>query len=65
MPPLWPPPVRAAATQVTTATGSPARMASAASPSSGNVVRSTRSTKSSTVPPQVSPTAKASSSATP
>src|SRR2546423_1093418 len=52
-------------TQVTTATGVPVRIASATAPSSGNADRSTRSTNTSMMPPQVSPTANASSSMTP
>ena len=50
---------------VATATGSPRSTAAAISPSSGNVVPSIGSTKMSMMPPQVSPTANASSSLTP
>ena len=53
-------------TTVPTATGRPASMSAATSPSSGNVsVRRRVSTKTSRMPPQVSPTANASSSLTP
>jgi hypothetical protein len=50
---------------VTTATGSCAAIAAATSSSCGNVSRSTRSTNSSMMPPQVNPTANASSSLMP
>src|SRR6185437_53537 len=50
---------------VATATGSPRSTAAAISPSSGNRALSIRSTKMSMIPPQVSPTANASSSLTP
>src|SRR4051794_31933775 len=50
---------------VASATGRPASMSSAISPSSGNVSRFTFSTYTSRIPPQVSPTANASSSETP
>ncbi len=50
---------------VATATGSPRSTAAAISPSSGNRLLSIRSTKMSMIPPQVSPTANASSSLTP
>ena len=50
---------------VATATGSPASIEAATSSNCGNVSVSIRSTNSSMVPPQVSPTAKASSSLTP
>ena len=59
--PTWPGP----AITVATATGSPRSTAAAISPSSGKLARSTRSTKMSMIPPQVSPTANASSSLTP
>ena len=52
-------------TTVATATGCSFAIASATSPSCGNVSRSTFSTNRSMMPPQVSPTAKASSSETP
>src|SRR4051812_36816809 len=50
---------------VQTATGRPASTSAATSPSSGNVRADTFSTKTSRIPPQVSPTAKASSSLMP
>ncbi len=50
---------------VARATGRPASMSAAISPSSGNVSRETFSTYTSRMPPQVSPTAKASSSEMP
>ena len=50
---------------VATATGRPASMSTATSSSSGKVSRFTFSTKTSRMPPQVSPTANASSSETP
>ena len=59
--PTWPGP----AMTVATATGSPRSTAAAISPSSGKLAWSTRSTKMSMIPPQVRPTAKASSSLTP
>ena len=52
-------------TTVATATGSPRSTAAAMSPSSGNVCLLTGSTKTSRIPPQVRPTANASSSLTP
>jgi hypothetical protein len=52
-------------TTVATATGWPAAIAAATWSSSGKLVGSTRSTKISIVPPQVSPTSNASSSLTP
>ena len=50
---------------VASATGRPASMSAAMSPSSGKVSRLTFSTQTSRIPPQVSPTANASSSETP
>ena len=50
---------------VATATGSCSRTEATTPRSSGNVVASTGSTKMSMMPPQVSPTANASSSLTP
>ena len=50
---------------VASATGRPASMSAATSPSCGKVSRETCSTKTSRIPPQVRPTAKASSSETP
>ena len=52
-------------TMVATATGCCASMLLAISDSSGKVAASMRSTKTSSTPPQVSPTANASSSLTP
>ncbi len=52
-------------TTVATATGRPASMSSATAPSSGKLWGPTASTKTSRMPPQVSPTATASSSLTP
>src|SRR5215469_13436175 len=59
--PTWPGPE----ITVATATGSPRCTAAAISPSSGNVSLLMGSTKTSRIPPQVSPTANASSSLTP
>jgi hypothetical protein len=59
--PVWPGPE----ITVATATGSPLPTAAAILPNSGKLVLSTRSTKTSMIPPQVSPTANASSSLTP
>ena len=78
-PPSDPPDGRAASPQMTrrapirpgpemtvaTATGSPRSTAAAISPSSGNVALLTGSTKMSRMPPQVRPTANASSSLKP
>ena len=50
---------------VARATGRPASMSAAISPSSGKVSRLTFSTQTSRMPPQVRPTANASSSETP
>ncbi len=53
------------ATMVASATRSSAWMEAASSPNSGKSTRDTRSVKMSMIPPQVSPTAKASPSETP
>jgi hypothetical protein len=53
------------AATVATATGSCRSIAATTSSNSGNAARSTGSTMMSMIPPQVSPTAKASSSLTP